>query len=44
MSIFERIRGGAESYSTRGRRNVPPAANIDDGFIVDIKPTVGGGG
>lgn len=40
MSIFDRIRGGAESYSTRGRRNVPPAANID-GFI---KPTVGGGG
>lgn len=44
MSIFERIRGGAVSYSTRGRRNVPPPANIDgfsDGFM---KPTFGGGG
>lgn len=45
MSIFDKIRGGAVSYSTRGRRNVPPIpipppVNID-GFI---KPTVGGGG
>lgn len=43
MSIFDRMRGGAVSYSTRGRRNVPAIpmplpANID-GFI---KPTVGG--
>lgn len=45
MSIFDRMRGGAVSYSIRGRRNVPPRpiplpASID-GFI---KPTVGGGG
>lgn len=40
MSIFDKIRGAAESYSTRGRRSVPPAVNID-GFM---KPTFGGGG
>lgn len=38
MSIFDKIRGGVESYSTRGRRNVAAFAKID-GFI---KPTVGG--